>query len=58
MLGLNKKVYLVELRDRRIKEFDTIEGAEKYAEITAGKVIDKRPKVVPRPKLKQFWERS
>ena len=49
---------LVQLRDGRIKEFDTKEKAEKYASVTAGVIVSKKPPVKPKRKLKQFWERK
>ena len=66
MFGLNKKankvvekgVYLVQLHDGRIKEFKTQEKADEYAVITSGRVIDIRPPVVERPKVKQFGDRT
>jgi hypothetical protein len=51
-------MFKVQLRDLRVKEFDTKEKAEKYAELTGGKVVDKAIIPMARRKLKQFWERS
>jgi hypothetical protein len=51
-------MYKVQLHDGRVKEFEDKGNAERYAEVSNGKIVKNTIKKAVKEKLKQFSERS